>query len=98
MSKFLTPKQIAQTYIVNDIIIHELILDALNEVETCSKIHSIFPTVYDVISRVCNLASQDQMFTVFELDTNDILRTVKNEYMEEITNLVKMLSVQPSKD
>jgi hypothetical protein len=92
MSKFLTPKQIAQTYVVNDIIVHELILDALNEVETCSKINNISPTIYDVISRVCNLASQDQMFTVFELDTNDILRTVKNEYMEEIANLVKMLA------
>lgn len=92
MTKFLTPKQIAQTYIINDIIIHELILSSLSEIEKCAKTNKLAPTTYEIINRICVLASQDSLFNEFELSTTDILRIVKNEYQQEVAQLAEMLS------
>lgn len=91
-SKFLTPKQIAQTYVINDIINHELILSALSEVEVYALEQEVLLTAFDIIHRVCEIAIRDPLFDVFELSSSNILRTLRNEYQTEINTLSSMLN------
>lgn len=83
----LTPKQIAQTYVLDDIIIHELILSAINEVESYAIANRLIMTVYDITHRTMLTVCSDALFNFFKLDSHMILRTLHNEYQQELSTL-----------
>lgn len=91
MKPFLTPKQIAQAYVLNDIIVHELILEAFNEIEHEARANQLVLTEFDIISQICNLARQNSLYDFFGIENTDILRTVKAEYQTELVNLSNCL-------
>jgi hypothetical protein len=91
MKPFLTTKQIAQAYVLNDIVVHELILEAFNEIEVVATQLQLFMTEYDIINQICHLSRQNDLYVFFGIDNTDILRTIKAEYQLELINLAKQL-------
>jgi len=84
----LTPKQIAQTYVLNDIIVHEMILEALNQVEHLMMATDRALTKYDVIHKVASLVAKDELFDFFEIQANEVMKALKEEYNDEIADLL----------
>lgn len=84
----ITPKQIAQTYVLNDIVAHELILAAIDEIEKKKKLTNKQYSKFDIVNKLCSIVSQDDLFVIFELSKSDILEILKNEYSDEIDDLV----------
>ncbi len=83
----LTTKQIAQTYIINDIIMHELILEAINSIEELLAQSDKNYSQSDIINRICVLISRDPLSSLFDIRKEDILWTLKTEYVNEILSL-----------
>ena len=84
----LTAKQIAQTYVLNDIIVHELIIEAIAEVEDHLNHSSHRFSKSDIISRICTLVLRDQVSKIFDISPNEVLKTIKEEYEIELEELV----------
>jgi hypothetical protein len=83
----ITAKQIAQTFVINDIIMHELILEAINDIE--ESIHESGNTYSksDITNRICVLVSRDELSSQFDIKREDILWAIKTEYVDEILSL-----------
>lgn len=83
----LTAKQIAQTYVINDIIMHELILEAINEVESSINDSGNVYSKSDIVNRICVLVGKDKLSKDFDISRADVLWTLKAEYIDEILAL-----------
>ena len=88
----LTPKQIAQSYVLNDIIIHELILAALSQIEVDNYQLQSLISKYDIIYRICTLVNRDELCAFFEITNNEILDIINTEYQNEIDNLTNQIN------
>lgn len=85
--QLMTAKEIAQTFVVNDIIMHELILEAINSIEeTLSQTDKSYSQA-DIINRICVLVSRDELSSQFDIKREDILWALKTEYIDEILSL-----------
>lgn len=84
----LTPKQIAQTYIINEIIMHELILEAINEVESYIGETGNYYSKSDIINKLCILVERDILAKEFNIARSEVLWALKSEYIDEILALV----------
>ncbi len=90
----LTAKQIAQTFVINDIIMHELILEAINQIEESLAQSSNTYSQSDIINRICVLVSRDELSSQFDIKREDILWALKTEYVDEILSL-SMYNISP---
>ncbi len=85
--QLMTAKEVAQTFVVNDIIMHELILEAINSIEeTLSQTDKIYSQA-EIINRICVLVSRDELASQFDIKREDILWVLKTEYTDEILSL-----------
>jgi hypothetical protein len=90
----LTPKQIAQYYILNDIVVHELILAALDKVESfierqCDNKKQL--TKYDLVHRIITECLNDPLFETFGLRGQEIMKAIKTEYAVELDWLLSKM-------
>ena len=85
MTDKLTTKQIAKTYYLDEIIVHELILDALDQLKDQTEGMS----KYDAVYKICELTINNKMFQIFNIDKYHVLKTVQDEYNSEIETLVQ---------
>jgi len=83
----MTAKEIAQTFIVNDIIMHELILEAINSIEEALLQTNNSYTRAEIINRICVLVSRDELASIFDIKRGDVLCALRLEYFDEITSL-----------
>ena len=85
--QLMTAKEVAQTFVVNDIIMHELILEAINSIEeTLSQTDKTYSQA-EIINRICVLVSRDELSSQFDIKREDILWVLKTEYIDEILAL-----------
>jgi hypothetical protein len=85
MTDKLTTKQIAKNYYIDDIVVHELILEAIDQLKDQSE----RMTKYDAVYKICELAINNKMFQAFNIDKYKVLKTVQDEYNIEIDTLVQ---------
>jgi hypothetical protein len=83
----LTEKQIAQIYYINDIIVHELIFDALNDLEEKIKKHKVSWSKSDLVHKVTRLASDNELVEIFEITPQEINKVICEQYVSEIEEL-----------
>lgn len=90
MKDKLTPKEIAQTYFLDEIVIHEVILEAYNELERHVKQHKKQWTKSEIVYKLCNIAVDNDMVDIFSINKHDILQIVKTDYQPEVEELYLM--------
>jgi hypothetical protein len=86
----LSPKQVAQTYFLDEIVLHEVILEAYNELERQVKQHKVPWTRSDIVFKLCNLAVDHEMVPIFSIQKHEILQTVQADYKPEVDELYLM--------
>lgn len=87
MSERLTEKQIAQTYYLDDIVIHEIILDALQQLIRQVSKNPVAWSKTDLIYKLVNLALDNHLVDIFNLESNEIIKTVHEEYSKELDEI-----------
>lgn len=90
MKDKLTPKEIAQTYFLDEIVIHEVILEAYKELERHVKQHKKPWTKSEIVYKLCNIAVDNNMVDIFSISKHNILQIVKTDYQPEVEELYLM--------
>ena len=94
MTLDITAKEVAQTFVLNDIIIHEFILDAISKTDNfVEKTKLTNLSKGDLVRIVMNYAAKEQeMKLMFHISDSEILHTIKNDYKNEIEMLYEKLN------
>jgi len=83
----ITPKSAAQSLYLDDIVIHEIILEAFSQLESELSVHKVLWGRNDISYRICNMAMNHELFRFFGLDKRTILDTLNSEYSAEIDHI-----------
>lgn len=83
----LTAKQVAQTFYLDDIVMHDVILEAYAELEKQLTQYSIPWNRADIIFKLGNLSMDHSLTGVFNLKKQKIMETIKESYNAEIEHL-----------
>lgn len=82
-----TAKQVAQMFYLDDIITHELILDAYNSLEKEIKEHRISWDKSDIVYKLSNMVLSHEFADIFNIQKPKILKTITEDYTSEIDYL-----------
>jgi DNA-directed RNA polymerase subunit E'/Rpb7 len=87
----ITPKEIAQSFVLNDIIVHEIILEAIQKTDNFIDRTSVKQlTNGDLIRIILNYANkEEELKKLFNISDSELLCTIKNEYKNEIQLLIE---------
>ena len=87
MNDQLTAKQVAQLYYLDEIITHEVILEAYNTLKTQIEQHRIKWSETDIMYKLCTLAAEHELSKSFNLKPRDIGKTIQSDYQSEVSEL-----------
>lgn len=90
----ITAKQVAQTLYLDEIIIHEIILETIKDLEYHIQEHPISWSRSDIVYKITNRAMNHELCHIFEFSKQDFLDILKNEYDSEIKELISISSNQ----
>lgn len=88
MNERLSEKQIAQLYYLDDIIKHEVIIDAYEKLKKQNKEYSLNWTRTDIMYQLCNIAIEDDLSKMFNLNKRDISEIIRTDYQTEVEELM----------
>lgn len=82
-----TAKQVAQTFYLDDIVTHDLILDSYNTLEKELKERNISWEKTDIIYRIVQMVLSHPYTEVFNIQKHNVLKLIYDDYSSEIENL-----------
>lgn len=83
----LTEKQIAQTYYLDDIILHEVILESLQQLDKQVSKHPVSWTKSDLVYKLVNLSMENEFMDLFHIEPNELIKAVHSDYNKELDEL-----------
>lgn len=83
----ITAKQVAQTFYLDEIVAHEIILEAYSNLEKELKQYPVRWEKSDIVYKLCNTAMEHNLCNIFKLQKTNILNLINTHYTAEITQL-----------
>jgi hypothetical protein len=83
----MTEKQIAQTYYLDDIIMHEVVLETYQALEKQITSRPVPWSKADLTYKLINMSMDHEMTKCFEIEHNKLMNVIQKEYINEIDEL-----------
>jgi hypothetical protein len=90
MTEILSTKEIAQLYYLDDIIVHEIILESYNTLLTELSTRKIQWGKSDIVYKLCNISLNHELSEYFKITKHTLLDIIQREYRSEIEELYQL--------
>jgi hypothetical protein len=82
-----TAKQVAQSFYLDEIVTHELILEAYHSLEKELKAHDIRWDKSDIIYKLVKMVLSHEFAEIFNIQKHNVMKFIYDEYNSEVEYL-----------